>query len=138
MASTQTLERELANDLQTLGDLIHDDSFYGELYKSLAGVTWSRGDDGHIALSWKRTEELLEARGLLPRLLGPLGLHKRGLQRPPRPRELKRQDGERDRDHRQRRPRQDEHRQPRQQQGEARGRDQYPQVERAAGVDRAL
>jgi hypothetical protein len=56
--SNEALERELANDLQTLGDLIHDESFYPELYKSLAGVPWAR-DDSHIALSWKKTEELL-------------------------------------------------------------------------------
>jgi hypothetical protein len=58
MASKEELERELANDLQTLGDLIHDDSFYPELYKSLAGATWSRDGD-HLTLSWKRAEELL-------------------------------------------------------------------------------
>jgi hypothetical protein len=55
----QALERELANDLQTLGDLIHDDSIYPELYRALAGTTWRRGGDGHVALSWKRAEELL-------------------------------------------------------------------------------
>jgi hypothetical protein len=58
--SNEALERELADDLQTLGDLIHDDSIYPELYKSLAGVPWSRGGE-HVALSWKRTEEMLNA-----------------------------------------------------------------------------
>src|SRR3954464_15087478 len=56
--STEELERELANDLQTLGDLVHDDSFYPELYRGLAGVSWRR-EGGHIALSWKRAEEVV-------------------------------------------------------------------------------
>lgn len=58
--SNEARERELAHDLHTLGDLIHDDSFYPELYRSLAGVPWSR-DGEHVALSWKRAEELLNA-----------------------------------------------------------------------------
>jgi hypothetical protein len=59
MASTEELERDLANDLQTLGDLVHDDSFYPELYHALAGVSWSRAGDGHLSLSWKRAEEIV-------------------------------------------------------------------------------
>src|SRR3954465_12615798 len=55
---TETLERQLAHDLQTLGDLIHDDSWNEDLYKSLAGVSWSRAG-GHVALSWKRAEQLV-------------------------------------------------------------------------------
>src|SRR5438105_14687376 len=69
--SNEALERELANDLQTLGDLIHDDTFYPELYRSLAGVPWSRDGAGHIALSWKHTEQLLNqvrSRHDLPKL----------------------------------------------------------------------
>src|SRR4051794_41740484 len=68
--SNEALERELANDLQTLGDLIHDDSFYPELYKSLAGVPWTR-DGEHVALSWKHTETMLNevrAKHDLPKL----------------------------------------------------------------------
>jgi hypothetical protein len=57
--SNEALERELATDLRTLGDdLIGDDAFYPELYKSLAGVPWAH-EGGHIALSWKRAETLL-------------------------------------------------------------------------------
>src|SRR4051812_27870260 len=59
MATTEELERDLANDLQTLGDLVHDDSFYPELYRGLAGVNWTRADEGHLSLSWKRAEELV-------------------------------------------------------------------------------
>src|SRR3954447_346139 len=55
---TETLERQLAHDLQTLGDLIHDDSWNEDLYKSLAGVSWSRAG-GHVSLSWKRAEEFV-------------------------------------------------------------------------------
>jgi hypothetical protein len=56
--SDEALERELATDLQTLGDLIGDDAYAVELYKSLAGVPWAH-DGGHIALSWKRAETML-------------------------------------------------------------------------------
>jgi hypothetical protein len=58
--SNEALERELADDLQTLGDLLRDESIYPELYKSLAGVPWVHVG-GHVALSWKRTEEILNA-----------------------------------------------------------------------------
>jgi hypothetical protein len=69
--ATEALERELANDLQTLGDLVHDDTFYPELYRSLAGVRWVREGEGPLALSWKRAEELVNevrARHDLPAL----------------------------------------------------------------------
>ena len=60
-ASTETLERKLLNDLQRLHDLLQsDDSFDEELYRALAGTQWHRqGDGGHIALSWKRAEEII-------------------------------------------------------------------------------
>src|SRR4051812_24300938 len=57
---SDSLERQLASDLQTLGDMIHDDSFYTELYKGLAGVNWTR-DGEHLSLSWKRAEEVVNA-----------------------------------------------------------------------------
>jgi hypothetical protein len=57
--STDTLERQLANDIQTLGDMVAaDESFYEELYRALAGVAWHR-EGGHVALSWKRAEDLV-------------------------------------------------------------------------------
>jgi hypothetical protein len=57
--STEELERRLLNDLQTLGDLVADESFHRELYRGLAGTRWFLdGDDGgHVAFSWKRAEE---------------------------------------------------------------------------------
>jgi hypothetical protein len=60
MALSQPLERQLVNDIQTLGDMVADESFYAELYRSLAGVSWAH-DGGHVALSWKRAEELINA-----------------------------------------------------------------------------
>jgi hypothetical protein len=56
--SNEALERQLATDLRTLGEI--DDALYPELYKSLAGVPWAH-EGGHIALSWKRLETLLNA-----------------------------------------------------------------------------
>jgi hypothetical protein len=58
MAEHSKLERELTHDLDVLGDLVHDDSFYPELYRGLAGVAWTR-DGEHVTLSWKRAEELV-------------------------------------------------------------------------------
>jgi hypothetical protein len=57
--STEELERRLLNDLQTLGDLVADESFYHELYRGLAGTRWflDGQDAGHVAFSWKRAEE---------------------------------------------------------------------------------
>src|SRR3954469_9399870 len=61
MADTATLERQLINDIQTLGDMVQtDDSFDEELYRALANVQWHRsGADGHVSLSWTRAEELV-------------------------------------------------------------------------------
>src|SRR5690348_16069463 len=57
--STAELERRLLNDLQTLGDLVADESFHRELYRGLAGTRWflDGEDDAHVAFSWKRAEE---------------------------------------------------------------------------------
>src|SRR3954468_21214557 len=58
--TTEELERHLLNDLQTLGDLVADDSFFSELYGAPAGPRWSPADDGgHVSLSWKRAEEVV-------------------------------------------------------------------------------
>src|SRR3954447_9901684 len=59
MADT-AIERELVHDLGVLGDLVADDSFYTELYRGLAGVSWTR-DGEHLSLSWKRAEEVVNA-----------------------------------------------------------------------------
>jgi hypothetical protein len=57
--STEELERRLLNDLQTLGDLVADESFHQELYRALAGPRWFLEGDGgsHVSLSWRRAEE---------------------------------------------------------------------------------
>ena len=57
--STEELERRLLNDLQTLGDLVTDESFHHELYQALAGTRWFLDDDGgsHVSFSWRRAEE---------------------------------------------------------------------------------
>ena len=56
--TTEELERRLLNDLQTLGDLVSDESFFHELYRALAGTRWFLDDGGgHVSLSWKRAEE---------------------------------------------------------------------------------
>src|SRR3954468_5962686 len=64
MASdTEALERTLQSDLDTLGDRLVDEKFCGELYRALANRAWrkSGGPAGHISLSWKRAEELVNA-----------------------------------------------------------------------------
>jgi hypothetical protein len=70
-ATPETLERRLADDLRSLGDLLDDESFCAELYRALADVKWHR-DGGAVAVSWKRAEELINearaARGR-PRLM---------------------------------------------------------------------
>jgi hypothetical protein len=58
MADTDALERELVLDLNVIGDMAADDSFYDELYRGLAGVRWTL-DGEHITLSWKRAEEVV-------------------------------------------------------------------------------
>ena len=66
----EVLERRLADDIRSLGDLLDDESFCAELYRGLADVKWHR-DGGAVAVSWKRAEELINearaARGL-PRM----------------------------------------------------------------------
>src|SRR4051812_8968620 len=58
----EVLERRLADDIRSLGELLDDESFCAELYRGLADVKWHR-DEGAAAVSWKRAEELInEAR----------------------------------------------------------------------------
>jgi hypothetical protein len=54
----EVLERRLAEDIRSLGDLLDDESFCAELYRGLADVKWRR-DGGAVAVSWKRAEELI-------------------------------------------------------------------------------
>ena len=60
-ASTDALERQLINDLQTLAGVVQSDSSFEEdLYRALANNQWHRqGQGGHVSLSWKRAEELV-------------------------------------------------------------------------------
>src|SRR4051812_2189060 len=60
MADSDAVERELTQDLDRLGDMVGDDSFYPELYRGLAGVAWTL-DGEHVALSFKRAEEVVNA-----------------------------------------------------------------------------
>jgi hypothetical protein len=57
----EALERELIDDLQSLGErLRHDEKLAADLYGTLAGhAVVKRGVDGHLALSWKRAEEVV-------------------------------------------------------------------------------
>jgi hypothetical protein len=58
----ETLERELVRDLASLGDRIaRDEEFCADLYRGLANNRWRKegGPDGHVFVSWKRAEELV-------------------------------------------------------------------------------
>jgi hypothetical protein len=57
------LEAELVRDLHTLQERFRDEKFCRELYRALADRVWHKaeGPPGHIALSWKRIEELVNA-----------------------------------------------------------------------------
>ena len=56
------LELELADDLAATGDALADDSFSRELYRTITNARLSKRDfDGHLSLSWKRAEDLVNA-----------------------------------------------------------------------------
>jgi hypothetical protein len=62
MASdSRARESALEADLERLGDRLDDEKFCRDLYRALADRTWrsSDGPEGHVALSWKRAEELI-------------------------------------------------------------------------------
>jgi hypothetical protein len=71
-ASTNTLERMLIDDLAGLGDALADDGrLVPDLYRALASRRLVKdGVDGHLALSWRRAEEVVDearaAAGLPP------------------------------------------------------------------------
>ncbi len=60
-ADADTLERELARDLGTVGAQLADDRLWNDLYKALANTRWRKpgSGDGHLTLSWKRAEALV-------------------------------------------------------------------------------
>ena len=59
--STEELERQLANDLDSLGDDLVDAELSRQLYRALCNNRWSRrdGPEGAVALSWARAERLV-------------------------------------------------------------------------------
>jgi hypothetical protein len=62
MTDVPRLELELVDDLTTLGDRIVDEDFSRELYRTLTNMRCSkRGWPGHISLSWKRVDEIVNA-----------------------------------------------------------------------------
>ena len=52
-APPEVLEQRLAEDIRALGELLDDESFCVELYRSLGDVKWVRGE-GAVAVSWPR------------------------------------------------------------------------------------
>jgi hypothetical protein len=59
--SSVELERELATDLDRLGDRLVDEQFCGDLYRAVTNSVLRRqgGPDGHLSLSWGRAEEIV-------------------------------------------------------------------------------
>jgi hypothetical protein len=58
----EELEHRLVEDLDRLGDRLIDEKFCRELYRGLTDRRWFPPDavgDEHVALSWKRAEELI-------------------------------------------------------------------------------
>jgi hypothetical protein len=63
-ASVETLERLLIEDLERLGDRLADDRLCTDLYRALTNRSLSKrapGVEGHLALSWSRVEEIVNA-----------------------------------------------------------------------------
>jgi hypothetical protein len=59
----ETLERRLEDDLRTIRDrLAHDEKLASDLYGALSGhAVAPRGEPEHLALSWRRAEEIVNA-----------------------------------------------------------------------------
>jgi len=56
------LERELIDDLDTLGDRLADEELTRDLYRALTNNVWrKRGAEGHVSLSWGRAEEIVNS-----------------------------------------------------------------------------
>jgi len=60
-ADADTLERELARDLGSVGAQLADDRLWQDLYKALANTRWHKPHtgQGHVTLSWKRAEDMV-------------------------------------------------------------------------------
>ena len=50
---SEQLERELSEDLETLGERFADEEFSTEMYRALANNVWRKGSGG-VSLSWNR------------------------------------------------------------------------------------
>jgi hypothetical protein len=62
MSDTASLERQLVDDLGGLGDRLGDERLVRDLYRAFAGTSLSKqGENGHVALSWSRAAELVNA-----------------------------------------------------------------------------
>jgi hypothetical protein len=76
----EELEQRLLEDLDRLAERLVDEKFCHELYRALTDRRWrppdARGDE-HVALSWKRAEELVNElrvrRGREPMVLAQTG-----------------------------------------------------------------
>jgi hypothetical protein len=61
METPEALERQLRDDLRSLGPQLDDDRLVRELYRALTRTRLSRLDrEGHFSLSFRRAEELLD------------------------------------------------------------------------------
>jgi hypothetical protein len=58
MSATETAERQLLDDLATLGERFADEEFCTELYRALAGGHLAK-DGAAVAPSWSRAEEIV-------------------------------------------------------------------------------
>ena len=58
MSATDTAERQLLQDLATLGDRFTDEQFCTELYRALAGGHLTK-DGAAVAPSWSRAEQIV-------------------------------------------------------------------------------
>ncbi len=62
--NAEPLERQLVSDLATLGERLVDGEFCADLYRALAGnelLPAAGGQAGHVALSWQRAEDVVNA-----------------------------------------------------------------------------
>jgi hypothetical protein len=63
--AAERLEHALERDLHGLDDRFVDEEFSSELYRALAGRAWTKdGEDGRVALSWTRAEQLVNEQRL--------------------------------------------------------------------------
>ena len=59
--TTDTLERELVRDLDSLEQRLVDREFASDVYRALTNNIWRKqdGPEGHISISWSRAEEIV-------------------------------------------------------------------------------